>query len=193
MSFYFLIQISTRSLSAVSISCEVTTLQFNISPTIFVAWFYHVVVVNYFVQFISVAEWKNCTVLINFNFTYFCLTLFCNVQSNCCSSNFILTVFNSTINSVNFLIISVQRHPDNVTWFEINCFIGVDVGCCFFDDITVFVCYKEGTFKCKTFWPRSCVVGTAIVGDSKSVSAHAQYHSRSHSYGKYFFHSLSSS
>ena len=97
------------------------------------------------------------------------------------------------VSIIYFLIFSVQRHPDNVTWFEVYCFVVVDSSCCVSDDVTVFVCYKQRTIKCKTFWPRCCVVGSCVVGNSKSVSAHAKYHSRSHSYGKYFFHSLSSS
>ena len=108
------------------------------------------------------------------------------------NSFFVISAF-APIIAVGQLIISVQRHPDNVTWFEVYCFIVVQVCCCFSNDVAIFICYKQSTIKLEIGWPISLVVGTAIVGDSKSVSAHAQYHSRSHSYGKYFFHSLSSS
>ena len=94
---------------------------------------------------------------------------------------------------INCLIFSKQRHPDNVTWLEINRFAVVQLCGGFFDDVAIFVCYKQGTIKLEFFWPISLFIGACAVGNSKSVSAHAKYHSRSHSYGKYFFHSLSSS
>ena len=91
------------------------------------------------------------------------------------------------------LIISVQRHPDNVTWFEVNVFVVVQLGGSFLNDVAIFVGYKQFTVKFEVARPISLVVRASAVGNSKSVSAHAKYHSRSQCYGKYFFHSLSSS
>ena len=116
----------------------------------------------------------------------------------CCINNY-FTSFMSIIfgfvslNRVIFLIVCIQRHPDNIAWLEINIFIIIDVGCCIGDDIAVFVGYKQGTIEFEVGRPISLVVGTCVVLDSESVSAHAQYHSRCQSYGKYFFHSLFSS
>ena len=128
--------------------------------------------------------------------TYNICSFVCNVV--CCfnyyCASFVSCVFVLSTNYIiNFLVVSVQRHPDNVTWFEINVFFIVDCGGCFFNDVAVFVCYKQFTIKFEVAWPISLVIRACAVLDSESVSAHAQYHSRSHSYGKYFFHSLSSS
>ena len=94
---------------------------------------------------------------------------------------------------VYFLVISVQRHPDNVSWFEVNVFVVVQLGGSFLNDVAIFVGYKQFTVKFEVVRPISLVVRASAVGNSKSVSAHAKYHSRSQCYGKYFFHSLSSS
>ena len=111
-----------------------------------------------------------------------------NVADSC---NFVFTF--CVVSCVSKLIISVQRHPDNIAWFEVYCFVIVEFCSGFFNQFAVFVCYKQGTIKLEFFWPISLFIGACAVGNSKSVSAHAKYHSRSHSYGKYFFHSLSSS
>ena len=92
-----------------------------------------------------------------------------------------------------FLIVSVQRHPDNVTWLEVYGFAVVQLGGSFLNDVAIFVGYKQFTVKFEVVRPISLVVRASAVGNSKSVSAHAKYHSRSQCYGKYFFHSLSSS
>ena len=91
------------------------------------------------------------------------------------------------------LIISVQRHPDNVTWFEVYVLAVVQRSGSFLNDVAIFVGYKQFTIKFEVARPISLVVRASAVGNSKSVSAHAKYHSRSQCYGKYFFHSLSSS
>ena len=115
-----------------------------------------------------------------------------NVNFNACYSIQFIVAF--VVNVIIFyLIISVQRHPDNIAWFEVYCFVIVEFCSGFFNQFAVFVCYKQGTIKLEVVWPISLFIGACAVGNSKSVSAHAKYHSRSHSYGKYFFHSLSSS
>ena len=91
------------------------------------------------------------------------------------------------------LIVSVQRHPDNVTWLEVYGFAVVQRSGSFLNDVAIFVGYKQFTIKFEVARPISLVVRASAVGNSKSVSAHAKYHSRSQCYGKYFFHSLSSS
>ena len=107
------------------------------------------------------------------------------------SFNFVFAF--TPVSVIGQLIISVQRHPDNVAWFEVNGFVIVQLGGSFFNDVAVFVGYKQFTIKFEVVRPISLVVRASAVGNSKSVSAHAKYHSRSQCYGKYFFHSLSSS
>ena len=94
---------------------------------------------------------------------------------------------------INLLMISVQRHPDNVTWLEVNGLVVVQSGGSVGDDVAVFVGYEQFAIKTEVFRPICLVVGTAIVGNGERANAHAKYHSRSQCYGKYFFHSLSSS
>ena len=107
------------------------------------------------------------------------------------SFNFIFAF--APVSVVGQLIISVQRHPDNVTWLEVYGFAVVQLGGSFLNDVAIFVGYKQFTVKFEVARPISLVVRASAVGNSKSVSAHAKYHSRSQCYGKYFFHSLSSS
>ena len=94
---------------------------------------------------------------------------------------------------INFLIFSIQRHPDNVTWLEVNRLVVVQSGGSFLNDVAVFVGYKQLAIELEFIRPVCFVARASAVGNGESVSAHAKYHSRSQCYGKYFFHSLSSS
>ena len=91
------------------------------------------------------------------------------------------------------LIVGIQRHPDNVTWLEVNRLAVVQLGGGFLNDVTIFVSYKQLAIELEVGRPVCFVIRASAILNSKSVSAHAQYHSRSQCYGKYFFHSLSSS
>ena len=91
------------------------------------------------------------------------------------------------------LIVGIQRHPDNVTWLEVNRLAVVQLGGGFLNDVTIFVGYKQLAIELEVGRPVCFVIRASAILNSKSVSAHAQYHSRSQCYGKYFFHSLSSS
>ena len=99
----------------------------------------------------------------------------------------------SPISIIGQLIVSVQRHPDNVTWLEVNRLVVVQLSGSFLDDVAVFVGYKQLAVELEILRPVCFIVCASAVGNGESVSAHANYHSRSQCYGKYFFHSLSSS
>ena len=117
-----------------------------------------------------------------------------NVKINLYASSSFFVIFALNVGRViNNLIVSVQRHPDGVTWLEVNSLAVVQSGGGLLDDVAISVGYEQRTAKFEIRRPVSFLIGASAVGNGESVSAHAKYHSRSQCYGKYFFHSLSSS
>ena len=114
------------------------------------------------------------------------------VQSYALNSVLTISAFSPGVLPL-ILIVGIQRHPDNVTWLEVNRLAVVQLGGGFLNDVTIFVSYKQLAIELEVGRPVCFVIRASAILNSKSVSAHAQYHSRSQCYGKYFFHSLSSS
>ena len=172
-----------------------------VDATLWIGWQFEAFSFNFsdfsFGQFVTAVSIRStpplfCLCIVVERNVAFRKTEFAVIQSNIADSIYIVFAFRP-VSVIGQLIVSVQRHPDNVTWFEVNVFVVVQLGGSFLNDVAVFVGYKQFTIKFEVVRPISLVIGSAVVGNSKSVSAHAKYHSRSQCYGKYFFHSLSSS